>query len=105
LDNLDNPLTKSYTDIVYSTFGAPSRGQLLFMNLCRYLPARVIRYIFETGSDPGLQKARENRGHAHRVAKELIQQKREEMVVGRSEKDILSLLGACYQVVLSDREE
>lgn len=97
MDGLDNPLTKSYTDIVYSTFGAPSRGQLLFMNLCRYIPGRVIRYIFETGSDPGLQKARENRVHAHRVARELIQQKREEMAVGRSEKDILSLLGACYR--------
>ena len=96
LDNLDNPLTKSYTDIVYSTFGAPSRGQLLFMNLSRYIPARVIRYIFETGSDPGLQKARENRDHAHRVARELIQQKKQEMLVGQSEKDILSLLGAYY---------
>lgn len=93
LDDLDNPLTKSYTDIVYSTFGAPSHGQLLFMNLCRYLPARFIRYMLETGSDPALQKARGNRELAHRVARELVQQKRQEMVVGQSEKDILSLLG------------
>ena len=93
LDDLDNPLTKSYTDIVYATFGAPSRGQLLSMNLCRYIPARVIRYMLETGSDPGLQKARENRDLAHRVARELIQQKRRDMLVGQSEKDVLSLLG------------
>ena len=93
LDDLDNPLTKSYTDIVYSTFGTPSRGQLLFMNLCLFLPARVIRYMFEKGSDPGLRKARENRDLAHSVARELIQQKRQEMLVGQSEKDILSLLG------------
>lgn len=93
LDDLDNALTKSYTDIVYSTFGAPSNGQLLFMNLSRYLPGTVIRYIFETGSDPNLQKARENRVLAHRVARELIQQKRREMLVGQSEKDLLSLLG------------
>ncbi|KAF9649252.1 cytochrome P450 [Thelephora ganbajun] len=92
LDNLDNPLTKSYTDIVYSTFGAPTNGQLLFMNLCRYLPAGVVRYMFETGSDPALQKARQNRVHAHRVARELIDQKRQEMVVEQTEKDILSLL-------------
>lgn len=94
LDGLDNPLTKSYTDIVYSTFGAPSHGQLLFMNLCRYLPVKVIRYMFETGSNPALQKARENRTLAHGVARELIQQKRREMLVGESEKDVLSSLGA-----------
>ena len=63
------------------------------MNLFRYLPAKVIRYMLEKGSDPALQKARENRDLTHRVARELIQQKREEMLVGQSEKDILSLLG------------
>ena len=93
LDNLDNPLTKSYTDLVYSTFGTPTHGQILFMNLCRYFPSSVIRYVLETGSDPALQKARQNRVHAHRVARELIEQKRREMAVGHSEKDILSLLG------------
>ena len=98
LDNLDNPFTKSYTDLVYSTFGAMSPGQILFVNLCRHLPGWSIRSIFATGSDPALQKVRENRDHAHRVARELIEQKRQEMAVGQSEKDILSLLGASHQV-------
>lgn len=57
--------------------------------------------MFETGSDPALQKARQNRVHAHRVARELIEQKRQEMVVGQSEKDILSLLGACHHIAPS----
>ena len=57
--------------------------------------------MFETGSDPALQKIRQNRVHAHRVARELIEQKRQEMVVGQSEKDILSLLGASHRVVPS----
>ena len=64
------------------------------MNLCRYLPTRLIRYMLETGSDPALVNARQNRAHAHRVARELIEQKRREMAVGQSEKDVLSLLGA-----------
>jgi hypothetical protein len=98
LDNLDNPLTKSYTDLVYSTFGIPSHAQLLFVNLCRYFPSRFIRYVFETGSDPALRKARDNRIHAHRVARELIEQKRQEMLVGQSGKDVLSLLGASPHV-------
>ena len=98
LDNLDNPLTKSYTDLVYSTFGVMTRGQVLFMDLCRHLPGRLIRPIFEVGSGPVLQKIRENRDHAHRVARELIEQKRREMVVGQSGKDVLSLLGASHQV-------
>jgi hypothetical protein len=98
LDNLDNPLTKSYTDLVYSTFGDMTRGQILFVGLSRHLPGWFIRYLFEMGPGPALQKVRENRDHAHRVARELIEQKRREMVVGQSEKDILSLLGVSHQV-------
>ena len=98
LDNLDNPLTRSYTDLLYTTFGAMSPGQFLFVNLCRHLPGWFTRSIFEMGSSPALQKVRENRDHAHRVARELIEQKRQEMAVGQSEKDILSLLGASHQV-------
>ena len=94
LDDLDNPLTKSYIDLVYSTFGAPTRGQILFMNLSRYLPGRLVRYLYENGSSPTLRKVRQNRDHAHRVARELIEQKRQDMLVGQSEKDVLSLLGA-----------
>ena len=94
LDNLDNPLTKSYIDLVYSTFGTPTHGQILFMNLCRYLPGRLVRYLYESGSSPALQKVKQNRDHAHRVAKELIEQKRRDMLVGQPEKDVLSLLGA-----------
>ena len=95
MDNLDNPLTKSYTDLVYSTLGAPSPGQLLFINTCDHIPSRVLRYLLESAADPALQKARENRGYAHRVARELIQQKRQEVAAGQSERDVLSLLGAC----------
>jgi len=101
LDNLDNPLTKSYTDLVYSTFGTPTHGQILFMNLCGYFPSRFIRYVFETGSDPALQKVRQNRLHVRRMARELIEQKRREMAVGQSEKDILSLLGAPHHTFVS----
>jgi hypothetical protein len=71
------------------------------MNLCRYFPSRFIRYVFKTGSDPALQRVRENRIQVHRVAKKLIEQKRQEMVVGQSEKDILSLLGASPHVAPS----
>jgi len=98
LDNLDNPLTKSYMDFMYSTLSAMARGQILFMDLYRHLPGWLVRYILETGSSPALQRARENRDHAHRVARELIEQKREEMVVGQSEKDVLSVLSASHQV-------
>ena len=98
LDNLDNPLTKSYMDFMYSTLSAMAHGQILFIDLYRHLPSWLVRYILETGSSPALQRARENRDHAHRVARELIEQKREEMVVGQSEKDVLSVLSASHQV-------
>ena len=98
LDNLDNPLTKSYTNLVYSTFSDMTPGRFSRTNLFRHLPGWFIRSIFEMGSGPALQKARENREHAHRVARELIGQKRQEMAVGQSEKDVLSLLGESHRV-------
>ena len=98
MDNLDNPLTKSYMDLVYSMFGEMSSGQVLFMNLLWRLPGWLVRYTFETASDPALKKARENRDQVHRVARELIEQKRQEVAVGQSEKDVLSLLSASHQI-------
>jgi hypothetical protein len=98
LDNLDNPLTKSYTHLLYSTFGTMTRGRFLVMNLCQYLPGWSVQHIFEAGSGPGIQKIRENRDHAHRVGRELIEQKRRQIVVGQPEKDVLSLLGASHRV-------
>jgi hypothetical protein len=98
LDNLDNPLTRSYTNLVYSTSATMTRQRFLVLNLCHYLPGWPIQHIFEVVSGPAAQKIRENRDHAHRVGRELIGQKRRELVVGQSEKDILSLLGASHQV-------
>jgi hypothetical protein len=71
------------------------------MNLCHYLPGWSIRHIFEAGSGPAIQRIRENRGCAHRVGRELIEQKRRQIVVGQSEKDVLSLLGASHHVSLT----
>jgi len=98
LDDLDNPLTKSYVDLMYSTMSAMAHGKILFMDLRRHLPGWLIRYILETASDPAIQRARENRDHVHRAARELIEQKRQEILVGQSEKDVLSVLGASHQV-------
>jgi len=98
LDNLDNPLTKSYTDLAYSTFGAMTRERMLFINLYRRLPGWLVRYTFQTASGATTQKAKENRDRVHHVARELIEQKRQEVAVGQPEKDVLSLLGASHQV-------
>jgi len=98
LDNLDNPLTKSYTGLVYSTFGTITRGRMLFMNLYRRLPGWLVRSTFQAASGSALQKAKENRDQVHHVASELIEQKRQEMTVGQPEKDVLSLLGVSHQV-------
>ena len=92
LDDLDNPLTKSYTDLVYSTFGTMTRGRILFMSLCGRLPGWLIRYIFQTVSGAALR----NRDQVYHVASELIEQKRQEVAVGQPEKDVLSLLGASH---------
>ena len=98
LDDLDNPLTKSYTGLVYLTFGTMTRGRMLFMNLYRRLPGWLVRSTFQTASGGALQKAKENRDQVYHVGRELIEQKRQEVAVGQPEKDVLSLLGVSHQV-------
>jgi len=98
LDDLDNPLTKSCTDLAYSTFGNMSRERTLFINLYRRLPGWLVRFTFHKASGAAIQKAKENRDCVHHVARELIEQKRQEVAVGQPEKDVLSLLGASHQV-------
>ena len=71
---------------------------MLFIDLYRRLPGWLVRCIFQMASGFSTQKAKENGDRVHHVARELIEQKRQEVAVGQPEKDVLSLLGPSHQV-------
>jgi cytochrome P450 len=91
--NLDNP--SSLTAFCsFQAFGNPSKKNVFFQNAARWLPNGLITWHFKRNQSPRLVKLRQNRDEAHRVARKLIDAKREELKAGTSRRDLMSLLGS-----------
>lgn len=75
-------------------FGHPPRGRVFFQNITRYLPRGVLTWLTERGKEESLVMLRQNRAEVHRVARKLIELKKEELRAGTSRRDVLSLLGS-----------
>ena len=116
LDELDNPVTRTYLNLVYafllhnlpysltnpgwtcrsSAFGTkPPPVQMFVSDAAQYFPSGIITWLFERDKKPGSVKIRENRRQAHAVARTLIDEKRENMRNGDQGKDVLSSLSKC----------
>jgi cytochrome P450 len=78
--------------------GLPPKGRVFFQNIARLLPHGVITWLFERSKEGGLVTLRQNRAEAHRVARKLIELKREELKAETSQRDVLSLLGSSPQI-------
>jgi len=92
LENTDNKFTKSYMGLAFGAFGMASKGRLFVMSALRWAPNGFIRWMVERDKRPGMVMARKNRGYAHEVAAKLIEEKKEELKNGASQRDLLSLL-------------
>ena len=115
LDDSDNPLTKSYSDIMYNHLsllsvvkgfrcanqlsrfpvlhpsGTP-RLFILFASTARWFPG-LLTWIHDNSSHPGMQNLRHNKDEAHKVAWGLLDLKRQELGDGVTKRDVMSLLG------------
>lgn len=114
VENTNNKLTKSYTDLMYvshtllyqwhhcccpksfSAFGRVSKRDLFIWDCLWRAPFGFTTWIFERVKRPGMVNLRENRKYAHEVAARLIEDKRQQLKNGTSRKDLLSLLGSSY---------
>ena len=56
-------------------------------------PSGVPPWLCNKSSDPGMQNLRRNKDEAHRVARELLDSKRQELKAGAPRRDLTSLLG------------
>ncbi|PBK75905.1 cytochrome P450 [Armillaria solidipes] len=92
LDDKDNTLTKIVSNIVFDTFGLPTNKAILSLSVMDLLPFWLSRFI--TKSLPISRLA-----HAHKlnrltgaVSKQLVKEKYDALIEGKSNKDIMSLL-------------
>lgn len=92
LDDKDNTLTKIVSNAIFNTFGLPTNRAVLSLSVMDMLPFPVSRFI--TKSLPISRLA-----HAHKlnrltgaVSKQLVKEKHDALIDGKSSKDIMSLL-------------
>ena len=50
-------------------------------------------WVYDNFRYPGMQRIRQNKEEAHRVARKLLDSKRQELKDGTPRKDVMSLLG------------
>jgi hypothetical protein len=77
----------------HEAFGNPPKELLFFKDVMEWFPSGFLTWFFEKSQSLGETKLRQNRDEAHRVARVLIDAKREELKAGTSRRDLMSLLG------------
>ena len=112
LDGSDNLLANTYSNLLrvsttqlqqislltvfysHEAFGNPPKELLFFKDVMDWFPSGFLTWFFEKSQSLGQTKLQQNRDEAHRVARVLIDAKREELKAGTSRRDLMSLLGS-----------
>ncbi|KAH9851138.1 cytochrome P450 [Lenzites betulinus] len=92
LDNETSELAKAYSNLVTTIFSAPSKAKMFMTNLAHYVPMGIQDFLYEHLPGKGLDKARFNRQAAHKVANELLESKTEALLMGKGNRDVMSIL-------------
>ena len=53
----------------------------------------LMAWVYDNFKYPGMQRIRQNKEEAHKVARKLLDSKRQELKDGAPRKDVMSLLG------------
>ncbi|KIJ66116.1 hypothetical protein HYDPIDRAFT_110276 [Hydnomerulius pinastri MD-312] len=88
----ENALARSYNNMMKDIFGSPSAGQIFFQGVSKYIPASVLEWMGNHGSNPRLQRMREIQKVATDVAREMVQEKAKTLLQGKGSRDVFSLL-------------
>ena len=78
----------------FGAFGTASKKRLFIQDALNWAPKGFAAWLLERDQSPGMVNVRKNRECAHEVAARLIEEKRQELKDGTSQKDLLSLLSS-----------
>ncbi|OAX35971.1 cytochrome P450 [Rhizopogon vinicolor AM-OR11-026] len=92
LDSNGSPLARAYSNMLTDVFGSPSNGQIVFQEVSRHIPFRILEYLMETSKSPRMQRVREVAVLATSLAKDMVKDKVELLLQGKSNRDVFSLL-------------
>ncbi|KAH7922165.1 cytochrome P450 [Leucogyrophana mollusca] len=92
VENQNNPLAHTYSNMMTDIFGSPSATQLFVQSLFKYLPMSAVDYLSDHGTNRRLMRMRETNGIARNVAKGMVKEKAESLLEGEGSRDVFSLL-------------
>ncbi|KAI0774916.1 cytochrome P450 [Trametes elegans] len=92
LEDEASELGSAYRNLVATIFSAPSNATIFMQNVAHYVPMRLQEFLYDHLPGKGLEKARFNRRVAHKVANQLLDMKTEELLVGKGNRDVMSIL-------------
>ncbi|KAK7472252.1 hypothetical protein VKT23_000373 [Stygiomarasmius scandens] len=92
MENDDNELQRIYRNMMPAAFGSPSNGALIWLDIAQYIPAKVLEFIDDHVPSKRLAILRRSSEVTDRVAKELISMKSNDILEGKSNRDVMSLL-------------
>ncbi|TFK50720.1 cytochrome P450 [Heliocybe sulcata] len=92
LDNAQTELGKAYENIQVAFFGMQTPSRIFWDNFTDWLPSWVVEMLLATIPNRRYKKMRYTADVTTQVAKQLVAEKREAIVLGSGGKDVLSLL-------------
>ncbi|KAK0436857.1 cytochrome P450 [Armillaria borealis] len=92
LDNLDNPLAKAYTNLMFDTFGLPTKPAILSLSIMDNLPYDLAGFIMGNSRSARLVHAHKTNKLSTVVAKDLVMEKSKALLEGDGRRDIMSML-------------
>ena len=78
----------------FNAFGRPSKGQIFVMDTLGWIPMCFTTWISKADRRHVMARLRENRAYVHEVAAKLVEEKRQEVKDGTSQRNVLTLFGS-----------
>lgn len=74
-------------------FSSPSKSKLFWTSAAHYVPMGISEWCYANFPGKGLDKARQNRRAAHKVARRLLDLKSDALLSSKGSRDVMSIIG------------
>lgn len=74
-------------------FSSPSKSKLFWTSVAHYVPMGLSEWCYAHLPGKGLDKARQNKRAAHKVARQLLDMKSEAVLSSKGSRDVMSIIG------------
>ncbi|KAH9949310.1 cytochrome P450 [Amylocystis lapponica] len=92
LESSENELGRAYANLFAGIFSSPTKLTLFMQSIAHYVPMPLLELLYDYLPGKGLDKARENHRAAFKVAEELLASKSQDLLLGKGNRDVMSIL-------------